>query len=74
MSVANEDDNLSLCGILAKLYLVAESVCVFRPSITVLREGSKGFVGGLFFRRSVELIVNGFRISVENVFSLEGCD
>ena len=50
VSVANEDDNLSLCGILAKLYWVAESVCVFRPSITVLREGSKGFVGGLFFR------------------------
>ena len=42
VGVANEDDNLSLCGILAKLYLVAESVCVFRPSITVLREGSKG--------------------------------
>ena len=27
-----------------------------------------------WFRISVELIVNGFRISVENVFSLEGCD
>ena len=29
---------------------VVESISVFRPSITVLRDGSKGFVGGLFFR------------------------
>ena len=50
VSVANEDDNLSLCGMLAWLYWVVESISVFRPSITVLRDGSKGFVGGLFFR------------------------
>ena len=54
MSVANEDDNLSLCGILAKLYLVAESVCVFRPSITVLRLRRKGLFGGLCFQEQCE--------------------
>ena len=42
VSVANEDDNLSLCGMLAWLYWVVESISVFRPSITVLRDGSKG--------------------------------
>ena len=42
VSVANKADNLSLCGMLALLGWVVESVSVFRPSITVLREGRKG--------------------------------
>ena len=54
VSVANKADNLSLCGMLALLGWVVESVSVFRPSITVLREGRKGWYGGLFFRTSVK--------------------
>ena len=42
MSVANEEDNLSLCGMLAWLGWVVESISVFRRSITVLRERRKG--------------------------------
>ena len=42
MSIANEADNLSLCGMLALLCWVVESISVFRPSITVLRLRRKG--------------------------------
>ena len=42
VSVANEEDNLSLCGMLAWLGWVVESISVFRRSITVLRERRKG--------------------------------